>query len=383
MLGDFQLMKIHPEEFSAGIPGILVLLLVVAAILREMIVPTHLSIGDLGAFIESARAIKLGLNPYAEYPLGLSVQFPGFDLRNINLNPPFSLILFQVFTFFDAETTARIWFLVNVLLYLGLIRSMVKQFPAVSASTTALWMLAFAPFWDTLRLGQIYIPLMAAGMFAWICIGSGQRFSSGILVGFLVALKPQFAVWPILLLLARHYASSLTALCTTGILTLLSLVLVGPSAFGQWLQALNDVQERIPFLTNASLPGLFSRVGLYSSAIFFAVTIGGCYAIWAMLKRPSSQTVSTHALIFALCFSPLAWMHYSLLLIPFFLNNWGDHRIRALALLLVVPVPAILSVTGKSMLAVCTVGSLYSWVILLLFMLNIWRQSKDSDRANA
>src|SRR5215218_9500413 len=119
---------------------------------------------DFGSFVASGRAAREGLNPYGVYPLTLRVELPGFESWNPNLNPPISALLFQLFDMADPETTLRVWWWTSVAFYAGTVGLLVRRFapgqPRVSTVATALWALALAGFWDTLFLGQIYLPLV-------------------------------------------------------------------------------------------------------------------------------------------------------------------------------------------------------------------------------
>ena len=137
-------MKPDLEDFSVRVPGYAVALLLLAALLRELLRTIPLSIGDLGSFIESARAASSGLNPYDAYPLGLQVSFPGFEFRNVNLNPPISVLLFRIFTLAEPTTIFRLWYTISLIGYLFLIRSMIRHFPQVSRFTIILWMISLA-----------------------------------------------------------------------------------------------------------------------------------------------------------------------------------------------------------------------------------------------
>ena len=93
----------------------------------------------------------------------------------------------------------------------------------VEALVIAVWASALAGFWDTLFLGQIYLPLVLAGVAAWLLLERGAGLWAGLLIGIVVAMKPNFLVWPVLLLLSGHYRSAVAAFVIASAISLIPL----------------------------------------------------------------------------------------------------------------------------------------------------------------
>ena len=174
--------------------------------------------------------------------------------------------------------------------------------------------LLLAGFWYTLALGQIYTILALVAVLAWLLLPR-RPVLAGLLIGLLVAVKPNFALWPLLLLVSGAWLPALAAGFTAGVLSGVPVLLYGTNIYCLWLQGLRLLRRHVPPL-NASLPGLLSRLGLPWLAL-----PASCVLVLALLfavrrRRPSATQVGSLALIASLVVSPLAWVGYTVILLP-------------------------------------------------------------------
>lgn len=365
--------------------ALLVLALVsVWSISREYgrVLPEH-GLWDFGAFVASGRAAAEGLNPYGIYPpLTPHVRFPGFEAWNPNLNPPISALLFQLFDLAEPAATLRVWWAISIVSYGMAVLLLVRRYAqGLEAAAIALWAFALAGFWDTLYLGQIYLPLVTIATAGWLLLERRHYVWSGIMIGLLVALKPNFLVWPGLLFLAGHRRPAIAAIATSALISAVPLATYGPEIYRQWLELVLMDGERAFFLTNASLSGLAARMGVpVLGAILSAVLLIGL-AIWAFRHRPAALSASGLGLLASLLASPLGWVHYTLFLLPVLLHHWRRMPVWIVALLLTIPVPFVLAQFGASAWIQSTVGSIYGWALLLLLATLIY--SEINGRASS
>jgi hypothetical protein len=259
---------------------------------------------DFGSFVASARAAKEGLNPYGIYELTLHVELPGFESWNPNLNPPISALLFQLFDIADPHMSYRIWRWISIAFYAATVVLLVRRFAGVQAVIVALWAFALAGFWDTLFLGQIYLPLVFAGVAAWMLLERGNGLAAGILIGIIVSMKPNFLVWPALLFLSGYYRPALIASITAGIISAIPLLVYGPEVYRQWFELVASDRERAFFLTNGSFAGLAARAGMPVLGLILSLALLAGLALWAFLRRPDVLVASALALVAALLASP-------------------------------------------------------------------------------
>ncbi len=367
--------------------GFVFALLSAYAIASELprIAPSE-SLWDFGSFIASARAAKEGLDPYGIYPLTLHVQLPGFEAWNPNLNPPISALLFQLFDVADPYSAFRVWRWISVAFYTATIILLTLRFGGGSMQSTflALWAFALAGFWDTLLLGQIYLPLVFAGAAAWLLLERGAGLGSGILIGIVVAMKPNFLVWPVLLLLAGYYRPAFAAVLTAAGISAIPLAVFGPDIYSQWIHLVLGDSERAFFLTNASLSGLSARAGLPMAGTMLSLVLLIGLAVWAYWRRPDAVSVSALGLVASLLASPLGWIHYTLFLLPVLLSHWHRLAMRAVALLLIIPVPFVIGQFNKPAWIQLTIGSVYGWSLVLclaILLTEEWRK-RTTGRPN-
>jgi hypothetical protein len=321
---------------------------------------------DFGSFVASGQAAAAGLNPYSgDYPLVFRPynEEIGATLVSPNLNPPVSLLLFELLAQSNPITAFRIWYVVSLLLYVAVIVTLARAYPRYATPLRVAWALSLAGFWHTLELGQIYVPLLLAATLAIIAFQKGRPLLAGVLIGLIVAIKPNFAVWPALLLLASHWAAAGAAIGMVGILSLLPLLRYPPTIYLQWAEASGAFAGR-SLMINTSLPGLGDRVGLPWLGLVLAGALLLALAWWAWRYRPSVLAVSGLALLTSLLASPIAWVGYTVLLLPvLFQRRWTWPEWVAAAMLVV---PYTTAYFFAWLPPILTELGWYVWALLLL-----------------
>ncbi|KLK94474.1 hypothetical protein AA309_03245 [Microvirga vignae] len=342
---------------------------------------------DFGSFVASGRAAAEGLNPYGIYPLTLRVELPGFESWNPNLNPPISALLFQLFDVADPETAFEAWRWISIAFFAAAVLLLIWRFWNPQAPILAVWAFALAGFWDTLFLGQIYLPLVFAGVAAWLLLERSHAVAAGILIGVVVSLKPNFLVWPALLFLSGYRVSALVSVGTAAIVSAIPLVLYGPQIYQQWFALIASDSARAFFLTNASFSGLATRAGVPMLGMLAGLALLGALAIWAYWLRPGVMAASALGLVASLLASPLGWIHYTLFLLPVIWSYWHKPVMRIVALLLLVPVPLVIDQLTEPRWIQLTAGSVYGWAMvlcLIVLIANEWRgQRMNSQEKSA
>lgn len=340
---------------------------VVAAALLALVVhglslalPTG-ALMDFGSFVASGQAAGRGLDPYGIYPLTFHVVLPGFEAWNPNLNPPTTLPLFQALAALPPEQGFRLWWASSALGYGAALWLLARR----HGGALLPWAVALAGFWDTLVLGQVYLPLVLAAVAAWLALERGRDMWAGVLIGLVVAAKPNFAVWPALLLLAGHGRPALAAGITALALAVPPTLLYGPQVWGQWLHLVLTDADRAAFLTNASLSGVAQRLGVpaLGTLASLGVLAGLAWAVWR--RRCDPMQASALALAGAILASPIAWVHYTLFLLPVFFTRPLTPPLLVAAAALVVPVPVVLRLLDAPAWVQASLGSLYGWAAVL------------------
>lgn len=294
---------------------------------------------DFGAFVMAGEAHRRGLDPY-EVHAGLADE-SGLDFGvedrpySPNLNPPISLYPFSLLSEVDAVSARDALNAVSALLFAGACLFMLRAYPWQRRPLIVLWLLALAGFWYTLWLGQLYAGLFALVLTAWLLLERGHNvLLAGVLIGLTVAIKPNFALWPLLLLLAGHGRPALVATVTALAVTAVPLLLEGPSVYAQWLEAAREY-PRAAISANASLFGTAERLGLPPLGyLLSAVAVAACAAfVWRM--RPSPLQTSSLGIVLTLLVGPLSWVGYTLFMLPVLLSRrWGRWELAIAASML-------------------------------------------------
>ena len=185
------------------------------------------------------------------------------------------------------------------------------------------------------------------------------------MIGCIVAIKPNFAAWPAVLLLAGHLRAPLTAFVVAAILSTIPLLTHGSAIYTQWAGVILADESRTAFLTNASIPGLAARVGVPAAGMIAAVAVLAIVAAWAFRSKPSPLEASAIGMVAAIAASPIAWVHYTLLLLPVFFRWTRSTWLLPAAMLLVVPVPVVLRFLDAPLWQQGTIGSVYNWAVIL------------------
>lgn len=339
---------------------------------------------DFGSFYASAEAARAGMDPYGVYPLTFRVHLPGFVIDNPNLNPPLSAILFQPLTWLDPQTMFRHWWGLSAALYLICVALLVTRFDDLPSVAVAAWLVALAGFWDTLLLGQIYIPLVAAGIAAYLLIERDRHVAAALLLGFVVASKPNFLVVPVLFLLAGHWRLAFITFAAAAALSLAPLIAYGVEIYKQWFDLLARDVDRRAFLTNMSLAGLAARLGAPMLGQALSLALLGALAAWAVLRKPDRMTALSFGLFGALLASPIAWVHYALFLAPVILAHARVLPVQAGALMFMLPVPYVIRQLDAPDWVQLSVGSIYNWALILCFIgvaMAEWERWRASARS--
>jgi len=321
--------------------------------------------GDFGSLIASGLAARQGLDPYAIHPLVGRAVLGSDALAFVNLNAPLSVLLFAAVSLIPASDAYDAWLVLSALLYLAVLVVLTGANRTTMGTPKLAWALSLPGLWVTLEQGQIYVVLLFVAVGAWLSLDRGHLVRAGLLMGLLVAIKPQFAVWPGLLLLAGHTSVAAAAAGSASALAILPAVVFGPGIYAQWLVAVGSIRW-LGALSNGSLPDFGARLGLpwLGYGLSAALLAGIAVRVWR--TRPSAPTASALALTTFLLAAPLAGPGYMLVLLPALCSRPWTGLLGVGATLLAVPVYALPILTRLSAWQFAAGGSVYTLALLLL-----------------
>ncbi len=345
---------------------------------------------DFGTFYESGAAARRGLNPYAEYQLSFFVETRFFHGFNPNLNPPVSLLVFAPLSMIEPGLAFQITWWLSLSLFVATMIVLSSTRQESPSKWMILWAACFPGFWDTLDLGQIYILLLVCSVAAWILLERERPVSAGLMMGILVAMKPNFLVWPVVLFIAGYRRTALAALAGAAILSILPAVIFGPGVYVQWLDAwMTSDPGRILFGTNLSLAAMSARAGVLWIGVALGFLMLAGIALWAWRFQPRSEDASAVALVATVLASPIGWIHYVLFLLPIFLSFRWNSAMKLGGAVLAMPVLFHFALVGLLYRLMEVIGaedsrashfffaSLYGWAFLILaagFLSRYWPQ---------
>jgi hypothetical protein len=326
---------------------------------------------DFASFLASGRAATAGQNPYY-FPPTTYLVYPGdVEIEQLNLNPPLVLPLFQALAVADPNVAFYGWYLLSCAGYALALALLARAYPQPRLWVRGAWALSLAGLWQVLALGQIYVPLLLAVVAAWLLLRHHHFLPAGVLIGLLVAVKPNFVVWALFLLVGGWWGAALVAMATALLLSLLPALVYGPGIYTDWFAA-TTLFPGYFYPGNASLHGLAARLGIPLLGTLLSALLVGALLVWVVRRRPSVLQVSSLALVACLLASPLAWAGYSMLLLPIFAGLFAGRPwpipLRLAAVLLAVPFPIVFRLSHLSWWALVGIGSVYGWALLLVLV---------------
>lgn len=290
----------------------------------ELIRSNH-ELGDFGSFIAAGANTRDGLNPYdTSSPLIFETSFPKFGVggKQPNLNPPISLLVFQHLADADSKSALEVWRLASFTIFLIAYALLIREYKP--RPIQLLWGVALAGLWHTIGLGQVYTILLLLATLAWISYRDGKSMATGIFLGLLISIKPNFALWILILALRREWKLVVTATIVIVVCALLPLTQLPPQVYVQWLEASRVESSVLSMPGNSSLIGLTSRMDLPALGIAIGVIllVFAAFAVHRLRDgQPDRDTVSAAGIFLSLLISPITWTGYTILALPYFLSQ--------------------------------------------------------------
>ena len=329
---------------------------------------------DFGSFYASGLKIQNSENPYdpnSEYIFEINFSRVGAGGKMMNLNPPISVVLFRFISLVDPHQSLIVWQVISAILYAGIVFLLATTYKQNVSPVIFLWAFSLAGFWHTLVLGQIYILLLLFTVLGWIFLQKGKYIPAGIAIGLVVAIKPNFIIWPIFLLFSGYYVTFLMSVLSSLIVSLIPVVFYGTKIYAQWLEASALHAETVIMPGNNSILGLTTRFGSISTGIVISIILVLILVILSKRKNPDNmekpEYVSAMGIIASLLASPISWTGYTILLLPIFfsLKKWTVPAMISAAIL-TVPFQLVLQFFQTSFVSFVIFGWFYGWGILSL-----------------
>ena len=358
---------------------------------------THL---DFGRFYFAVKLWLQGGSLYGHsFSTWLQLQTDGVHLWN--LNPPHVSLVILPLTALSLEQAFVAWTALNILAVALAVQwtldALSIQFRCVPARVRWGWFalaIGCAPTLAWLGTGQLtgLLTLIVTG--AWIAARQDRWTHAGIWLGIAIISKPFLAPLGALLLVRRQWRGSLYSAISGLTCLAIGVAVFGWSEHVAWLRVLRDVQW--PWLPiNSSLTAPLARVAyvlgghvVTAPGVIVATQIGSALGIGLVIfslgaaRRTDLDQAWLLVTIACLLASPLGWLYYWWLAIPPMIACWVWIR-RAFWLSLagwVIPMYwAAPAVFLGSVWTAITVGSLYTWTLLVLWIATLRSATATQD----
>jgi hypothetical protein len=273
----------------------------------------------------------VGENPYLPYNIG-----------NSFINHPFVLSFLSLFSWHQERFLATFfWIIVSAITWvflIGLVFHGVRVTVIDDKAERITWyfgwvlvlFLGFAPFWETIHIGQINIFVMLCLYLMFYGFEQNQSILSGVFLALAVVLKTSPAIFIFYYLILRKFKILISCFIALIILSLIPIIQFSPSVFTDFLAILPELSSEIhPTSYNQSVLSLsFRTFTLFGLEGIEAVLIIGhkivmlCAfgtVLFLALKNSSTKMANlwtfTLLLLTMTLFSPLVWYHHAVFLI--------------------------------------------------------------------
>jgi hypothetical protein len=256
------------------------------------------------AYLPAAEAVLDGVSPYPE------LDDPILDEQKGYVYPP-QIVLALVPLSWLPVWVVSILFAALLVALLGATLYVLDVRDVRCYAAAALWV----PSISAVLLGNVSIPLAFALALLWRY--RGTVWPSGLALGLSVSAK--LVLWPVLVwtLATRRFAATLVAVAVGVAVTLTAWAVIGfagLSGYPDLVRELSNIQAENSY----SLVGMAATAGLGAGVgQALALFVGIALLVGCMLfaRRGDDQRSFTCAVVATLAVSPIAWLHYLVVLL--------------------------------------------------------------------
>ena len=281
---------------------------------------------DMDVFRASGRALIAGESPY---------QVTGVN----NLNAPASLLFFHAAAVALGDLwTPAAWYFASLAAYLMSLLILARHYPSPAGPTRPATAMAPYALWITIRYRELYTFLVLLLAVAYWATIRERVLVAAAFGGLLVAFKPNFAVWPALILLSGHRRLGVALSIGAALWCLLAAIIYGPGPYIEWLSIIRALLPlELSYPHNSSLQSIAYRLGFaWAGPVLSGFVLAGV-AAWAWRVRPDPPRAVPVALLAGILASPISMPGYACFLVPGFLSRPWNRPMWIAAGLLLVP----------------------------------------------
>lgn len=366
-------------------------------VVNSLTILRHLHFNDFGKFYYSTQAFEQGRGMYSPSPATSIPVLQRGRFEFLDMNPPQFHALLLPLVHMPIGRAFAVWVAISCCCLAASVLVVAREVPQEWTLLGGLWTLLFAcsftPTIATMVTGQLTFILLLPTTLAWRAARNGSWRRAGIVLGILVSIKPFLGVFAIYFAWTRRWSELwwMAAACAASFL--IGAAIFGPAAYRDWIGALRSVTWAWAAM-NASLQGLLTRaldggpvfepiirsprlIAPLSASLSLALGITTFKRIDRDGTRNSVDRDFTALLLLAILASPLGWAYYLWLPAGPAAALWfesasarADRRDLLVALALpglFFPLAATVRLAQHKWAGI-TLGSIYSWSVVLLWL---------------
>jgi len=172
------------------------------------------------------------------------------------------------------------------------------------------------PFLYAVKLGQVGPILFLLFAIGWRWLADPTRVGASVAIGTAVKLQP--AILFLWALLTRRWAAVVTGLVALGVLGVVATLLVGVTAWTDFVQLVRQVADPITTPHNVTPGAVAFQLGApteVATAVQWASVVAVLAAIVAATRWATDESSYLVAVIASQLLSPVLWDHYAMLLL--------------------------------------------------------------------
>jgi len=301
-----------------------------------------------------------------------------------NLNPPAITLAMAPLGWLSIGDAAVVWWAISLASLAGAMWIMYRTVPDTRPVLIGSLILITEAGFANVRLGQVGFVVLLLLTLAWAA-DRRERARAGAWLGAAVYMKPFLLILPCYLAWRRAWRALAACGATVAVLTAVGLAAGGTTVYHQWLAALRDPPDPSNDL-NGSLLGFIERlfepqVGFQPLTVlspravivlWIAIAAALLWLAYRRISREGNKDTAWAALIvWSILASPLGWVYYLSIAVPPLVaaaRGW-----KSAACLIAAAYPLImfrhmtLEMYYFGRLGTVTIGSTYTWCLLLMF----------------
>ncbi len=341
---------------------------------------------DFLVFYESGRQALDGTDPY----------LPFVAERGPNLNPPWIVLLMSPLSRAPLPAAVGLWWAFSFAC-LGTAAALIAKAVAPGqAVAIASMVLLTQSAYSNIRLGQVAWPVMLLLTIAWHADRSHRQRICGFALGLAVSWKPFLLVFVPYLIWRRSWVALGSLVAAVGTTVGVGMLAFGAAIFASWITAMRTIGWGAHLL-NGSLAGLVSRAYRLlpptqtPRVLVWLALAGALIGVTAWRLRASRRVDVAWASLplLALLLSPLGWVHYVPIAagpLAAMIRTAPRSAVRlgvAGWLLVCNPLAWMLPTDESGLAMMLTLGSSYTWGILLLLTAVLVAGHFEADEQSA